>query len=85
LYARGRLLRDAAGTAAGGPEARPTALDLPAVAVTDHPPEHAIETQLPLMLLALGPWITLLPVLVGHPHGRFKIDPGGEQALSARW
>jgi hypothetical protein len=52
------------------PRGRPTALDLPAVAVTDHPPEHAIETQLPLMLLALGPWITLLPVLVGHPRPR---------------
>ena len=48
-------------------EARRTALDLPAVVVSDRPhaPEHAIETQLPFLLCALGPGITLLPVLVG--------------------
>jgi AmmeMemoRadiSam system protein B len=48
-------------------EARRTALDLPAVVVSDRPhaPKHAIETQLPFLLHALGPRITLLPVLVG--------------------
>jgi MEMO1 family protein len=49
------------------PEARRTALDLPAVAVSDRPHarEHSIETQLPFLLHALGPGITVLPVLVG--------------------
>ena len=39
----------------------------PAVVLSDRPhaPEHAIETQLPFLLCALGPGITLLPVLVG--------------------
>jgi AmmeMemoRadiSam system protein B len=48
-------------------KARRTALELPAVAVTDRPHarEHAIETQLPFLLCTLGPRITLLPVLVG--------------------
>jgi MEMO1 family protein len=47
--------------------ARQTALELPAVAIADHPhaAEHAIETQLPFLLRALGPDVTVLPVLVG--------------------
>jgi MEMO1 family protein len=48
--------------------ARRAVLDLPAVALADHPhaAEHSIETQLPFLLRALGPDVRLLPVLVGR-------------------
>jgi AmmeMemoRadiSam system protein B len=48
-------------------EARRAALDVPGVAVADRPhaAEHAIETQLPFLLRAIGRPVPVLPVLVG--------------------
>ena len=48
--------------------ARRAVLDLPSVALADHPhaAEHSIETQLPFLLRSLGPDVGLLPVLVGR-------------------
>jgi AmmeMemoRadiSam system protein B len=48
--------------------ARTTAVGTRAVAVDDHPHEgeHSLETQLPFLQRALGPAVTVLPVLVGQ-------------------
>ena len=46
-----------------------------------HAPEHAIETQLPFLLCALGPGITLLPVLVGATP---PAAPGSRRPLPRR-
>lgn len=49
-------------------DARTTALGNSAVAVDDHVHlgEHSLETQLPFLQRALGPTVTVLPVLVGR-------------------
>lgn len=49
-------------------DARAVAARLPAVVVDDEPHagEHAVETQLPFLIRALGPAVSVLPVLVGN-------------------